>query len=234
MFEVNGVYANRKGEYTVLEIDPPKMRIRYKDGNEAEVKIDLQERIWANIVVEQEVQAAKDAKKPKKRIKLPKSVEVNYYIKVVTIPEETENSFPGWPEKRIMGSVDGTPKLLSGDRLILYAVEYKTFFAVTTITGKAKRTNPKTYFFLVPEKKRNFFPVDVDTAVKLLKGGALADAIELESYPTFKQDKPEAESFLTINEDDFELLSEAVSEASEEESDDSLDFLEEATEEDEV
>ena len=36
MFEVNGIYANRKGKYTVLAINEPKMHVRYEDGAEAQ------------------------------------------------------------------------------------------------------------------------------------------------------------------------------------------------------
>ena len=58
MFEVNGVYANRKGRYTVLAVNPPKMRVRYDDGTEAELRIDMQARIWENISAEFEAQEA--------------------------------------------------------------------------------------------------------------------------------------------------------------------------------
>ena len=85
MFEINGVYANRKGEYTVLEITPPKMHVRFKDGSEADLKIDLQERIWANIAAEYEAQAAKE------KARRPKSIDAHYYIKVISIPDEIEN-----------------------------------------------------------------------------------------------------------------------------------------------
>lgn len=229
MFEVNGVYANRKGEYTVLEITPPKMLVRYKDGTEASLKIELQERIWVNIAAEYEAQEAKAAKKKAKRTTVAGA---NHYIKVISIPDETENSFPGWPEKRIMGPADGTPELKSGDRLILYAVEYKCFFAVATITGAAKTTNPKDYFFPITDEKRDFFPIDVDTAVKLISNGAPVESVELETHPTFKRDKSIPESLLTINEDDFELLSEAISEQTEEENEIDDDLLDDDADED--
>ncbi|MCZ7668010.1 MAG: hypothetical protein M5U34_12860 [Chloroflexi bacterium] len=40
-FELNNTYANRKGKYTVIEINGPKMRVRYEDGSEAELRMDL-------------------------------------------------------------------------------------------------------------------------------------------------------------------------------------------------
>ena len=54
MFEVNQSYANRKGKYTVLEVNPPKMRVRYEDGTEAELNVEIQTRIWENIQSEEE------------------------------------------------------------------------------------------------------------------------------------------------------------------------------------
>lgn len=232
MFEVNGVYANRKGEYTVLEINPPKMRVRYKDGSEADLKIDLQERIWVNIAAEFEAaQAKKSAKKKSSR---PNVVGANHYIKVVSIPDETENSFPGWPEKRILEPAGGKPKLVLGDRLILYALEFKAFFAVATITGDAKKASPKDLFYSIKDKKRRFYPIDIDTAVRKFENGALVDSVELESQPAFKRSNSAAETFLSINEDDFELIAEAVSEISEEELEENDDLLEEDIEEEEV
>jgi hypothetical protein len=59
MFEINGVYANRKGEYTVIALNPPRMTVRYADGTEADLKIEMQERIWENIRVEYEAAQAK-------------------------------------------------------------------------------------------------------------------------------------------------------------------------------
>ena len=41
-FEVGGTYANRRGIYEVLAIEPPNMRIRYEeDGREQVVNIVL-------------------------------------------------------------------------------------------------------------------------------------------------------------------------------------------------
>lgn len=49
-FETGGIYRNRQGEYEVLAIEFPNMRIRYvKDGREQKVKVDTQARIWKNI-----------------------------------------------------------------------------------------------------------------------------------------------------------------------------------------
>lgn len=220
MFEVNGVYANRKGEYTVVSLTPPLMRVRYTDGTEAELKISVQERIWQNIAVEYEAAKAKADRSSRRKT----ASEGEHYIKVISLPTVEELNFPGWAERVVMGPLDGSISLKSSDRPIIYALESKTFIAVITITGEAKQANPKKYFYSVAEKEADFFPLDVDTVVTLPHNGVPVEAVELESQPSFKRIRSEPESFLTINEDDFELLAEAISEASEDESlDDLLD-----------
>ena len=227
MFEVNGVYANRKGEYTVLAINPPKMRVRYADGTEADLKIELQERIWENILVEREAAKASRRKKRGKK-------GTGYYIKVVNIPEEDELTFPGWPERVIMGPLpEMAIKLKQDDRIIFYDMESKMFFAVATVNGPGKMANPHKYFFTAVKEKREFFPIDIDTAALKLEHGTPVEAIELESQPNFRSLELEPESFLPVNEDDFELLAEALAEVAEEELEDDLlvdDFIEEEEE----
>ena len=216
MFEVNGRYANRKGEYTVLEIDPPKMRVRYtEDGSEAELKIDLQARIWENIAAEYE---AKEASRSARAAKRAGVANANHYIKVISVPAMDEMNFPGWPERMVMAPpADSDIKLQSGDRLIFYALETQTFFAVATITGEAVAANPKDYFFAVQAETADFFPLDIDAVSSKLDKGADIDSVELESQPRFKRLRLEAESFYPINEDDFELLAEALTEVAEDE-----------------
>jgi hypothetical protein len=228
MFEVNGTYANRKGEYTVLEIDPPKMRVRYtEDGSEAELKIELQARIWENIAAEYEARAASRSARAARRSAVAAA---KHYIKVISVPAMDEMNFPGWPERIVMAPpADSEFKLQSGDRLIFYALETQTFFAVTTITGESKTTNPKEFFYTVPANKAEFFPIDIDAVSSKLDKGADIDSVELESQPRFKRLRLEAEAFYPINEDDFELLAEALTEVAEdeeEEADDEDDFEE--------
>jgi len=45
-FHVGETCRNRFGQYTVLEIRPPKMRIRYENGAEQMVDIAVQASIW--------------------------------------------------------------------------------------------------------------------------------------------------------------------------------------------
>jgi hypothetical protein len=228
MFEVNGTYANRKGEYTVLEINPPKMRVRFtEDGSEAELKIELQARIWENIAAEYEAKAASRSARAAKRAIVSTA---NHYIKIISVPAVDEMNFPGWPERMVMAPLTNNDiKLQSGDRLIFYALETQTFFAVATITGEGKTINPKEYFFTVPVETAEFFPIDLDAVSSKLDKGADIDSVELESQPRFKHLRLEAEAFFSINEDDFELLAEALTEVAEdeeEEADDDEDFEE--------
>lgn len=212
MFAVNGNYSNRIGKYTVLSINGPKMYVRYENGTEAELRIDVQERIWANIVAEQEAKAAS-------RTARSRGMANDYFIKAVSISTPGELAFPGWQERVILaGSPEQVNRIDPGDRIIYYALETQTFFAVATITGPAFEANPKDYFFNSEAQTLFFFPVDVDAAAFTLETGLSVDAVELESIPNFRKLRLEQESFYKINEDDFELVAELLTEVSEDES----------------
>ncbi|MCP4360721.1 MAG: hypothetical protein GY796_22155 [Chloroflexi bacterium] len=227
MFEINGVYANRKGEYTVLKMTPPLMRVRYiSDGSEANLKISVQERIWGNISVEYE---AKTASKSTRRKPV---LGTNYCIKAVSIPTTDDLNYIGWAARLLLAPQNSEIKLKAGDRIIVYVLESKTFIAVTTITGESKTAKPKDYPFTISQKKAEFFPIDVDGMVMKLENGVEVDSVELESQPRFKRLRPKAESYLAISEDDFELLTEALTEMIEEEDDDADDLDDEEDNED--
>lgn len=212
MFEVNGEYANRKGKYTVLEIDAPKMYVRYQDGTHAELNMNVQARIWENIVAEQEAEAATRSARAARR-----GTQVNqHFIKVVSITSVEELTFPGWPEQVVMvGAAEEAQPVKSGDRLIYYALESQTFFAVATIIGDAFTANPKEYFFKNDVQTARFFPIDVDAVAPNLERGLPVDDVELESYPNLEKMRLKVESLLKISEDDFELLAELLTEVSE-------------------
>jgi hypothetical protein len=232
MFEVNGEYANRKGTYTVLAIDGPIMSVRYKDGTRADLKINIQERIWENILVEREAAAAKSSSRKRTRAKVTVS-DVGHYIKVVSIPPGEELAFPGWETRVVMIDDMNKDKLLKkGDRLIYYALEAKVFFAVATVTGDPFSADPKKYTFVVNAKKADFCQIDVDSDTGKLESGVDLDTIELESCPDFGTKQVIPEAFCPINEDDFELLAEALTEVTElvEDSADDSDFDEEEDE----
>ncbi len=227
MFELNGVYRNRIGEYTVLTLNGPRMTVRYADGAEAELNVNIQARIWENIVAEQEARAASS------RHLRSSNKDTTHYIKAVSLPPGEELAFPGWQERVVMVP---TPELAQrvkpGDRFIYYAVEAQTFFAVVTITGDAFEADPKQYTFTTEADKVWFFPTDVDAASADLEHGVTADSIELESYPDFRKLHIEPEAFYRISEDDFELLAEALTEITEDEEEETEEF--EEYEEDEV
>jgi hypothetical protein len=228
MFEVNGVYRNRIGQYQVLSLDGPRMRVRYEDGEEAELNVHIQARIWENIVAEQEARAASS------RLLRSPSKDTNHYIKAVSIPPGEELLFPGWQERVVMVPDEGqAEKIKAGDRLIYYAVEAQIFFGVVTVTGELFTADPKQYTYTTDVKTAYFFPVDIDAAAASLDTGVTIDSVELESIPDFGQTRVEAGAFYKISEDDFELLAEAlteITEGEEEDVEDVDDFEEESDE----
>ena len=90
MFELNGVYRNRTGEYTVLAIKGKHMTVRYIDGSEAELNTNIQARIWENIVAEEEARAASTSRHARQSNK-----DTAHYIKAVSLPPGEELAFPG-------------------------------------------------------------------------------------------------------------------------------------------
>lgn len=59
-FIVGGTYRNRDGAYEVVELAPPTMLIRYRDGRELKTLIADQARIWENIQIEEDNPDATD------------------------------------------------------------------------------------------------------------------------------------------------------------------------------
>ena len=57
-FEVGKTYQNRKGQYEVLVINEPKMRVRYEDGREAVFTVEIQARILEGIQDAESAQTA--------------------------------------------------------------------------------------------------------------------------------------------------------------------------------
>jgi hypothetical protein len=214
MFEIDGVYANRIGKYTVIAINQPKMTVRYEDGTEAELRISVQERIWENIEVEFR---ASELSKNKNKRRAIVGQDTKFYIKIVSISAGNDIAFAGWAEKVVMESLNETdPKLVSGDRLLYYVSEAKMFVAVATITGESKKAKPTNYFYKLDDAKRDFFPIDVDAVVAKLEFGAPVDSVELETQPNFRRMNLPFESLLEVNEDDFELVAELITEVVEE------------------
>lgn len=224
MFEVNGVYANRKGAYTVLELGSTKMRVRYEDGSEAELRVNVQERIWQNIAAEEEArEAVRRAREARRRTATQNT---NYFIKAISVPSD-DLTFPGWQERVLLVVENSaTRPTTSGDRIIYYSLEAHAFFAVVTITGDVFMANPKKYTYAINQSEAEFYPIDIDASAPKPSLGVYYDSIELETQPHFGKTALTAESFVQINEDDFELLAEALTEISEDDElldDDDLD-----------
>lgn len=222
MFQVNGTYANRKGKYTVLSMDPPTMTVRYDDGSTAELNIGIQKRIWENILSEEEARAAT-------RIARQRRVnqDTKFIIKSLSMVMEEDLSVPGWRERTIVVDETG-PALRPGDRVLFFAVEDQVFFAVATVTGPPSDTVPKGFFFSEEETQNlQFYPIDLDEHTYNLEKAVDLDAVELESVPNYRRQLQKPNMFLQINEDDFELVAELLTEITEEEEEDFEDEEEE-------
>lgn len=215
MFEVGGKYENRNGKYKVLEIDGDHMTVKYEDGTQISLRMGIQERIWLNIVAEQEAATSRSRKKRSTASK------VNHYIKSIeAIAEALLNPAdivtavaPTSPKK--------APEIGSGDRFIYYSILEKGFFAVATITGDPKKAKASDYADLnFDEKRIHIYPIDIDASATSYSKMIYADGFELESQPDYRDLLTEGEMYLKINEDDFELLAEALTEFVEDDEDD--------------
>jgi hypothetical protein len=207
VFELNEIYANRKGNYKVLEINGPKMTVEYEDGTTATLNMAIQYRIWENIVVER---AAAEAKRLSSTRRSANKQNTRFYIKTMLVSDEPDLAIPGL-RQRIAAAPVGT--LLSvGDRLIYYAIEPQRFFAVTTITGSSKSGKAKDYLFGDDESEIDLYPIDIDSHIITVKMAVPIDGVELESLPDYRVDLATPSTFHAINEDDFEMLSELVME----------------------
>jgi hypothetical protein len=219
MFEVDGVYANRKGTYTVISIDTPKMHVRYEDGTYAELRMDIQGRIWQNILVEREAESAK-ASRIAREAQQP-GTGIRYYLKSVSLPATDELMFPGWQERVVLAlNPIQASRMKPGDRIIYYAIETDAFFSVATITTEAFKADPKEYFYNFTGQECDFFQVDIDAVALGPDKGIARDTVELEDYPNLTQHLAQAEGFVAISEDDFELLAELLTELSESDAND--------------
>ena len=222
MFKVNGTYANRIGRYTVLSMEPPKMTVRYEDGSVADLNINIQQRIWENIRSEEEARAATRSAR-QRRV----NQDTKFVIKSLSMVMEEDLSIPGWRERTIVVDASG-PDLRPGDRVLFFAVENQVFFAVATITGPPSETVPKGFFFPEEELENlRFYPIDLDEHTYNLDKAVDLDAAELESVPNYRRQLQKPNVFLQINEDDFELVAELLTEITEEEEEDFEDEEEE-------
>lgn len=231
MFEVNGEYANRRGKYTVLAIEEPKLHVRYEDGTYAELNMNIQGRIWQNILAEQEAEQAKVSRSAHKQDGNESGN--RYFLKSVSLPSADELMFPGWQERVVlaMNPIQAS-RINAGDRIIYYAIETDTFFAVATITGEGFKADPKEYFYRITGQEMHFFPVDIDVSAFQPDKGIARESIELDEHPELKKRLSQPEMLYGIGEDDFELIAELLTELSETENNgiDDEDFEEDGEE----
>jgi hypothetical protein len=225
MFEVNGTYANRRGQYKVLAVKHPKMTVRFEDGEVVDLNIEIQRRIWENIVAEEEARSAIRSR----AFRRAATQDTQHFIKAISMLGAEELTLPGWKERVTFSDEAGQGiQVQPGDRLIYYAVEPLVFFAVGTITGVPVPGNTKEDI----AAQARYFPIDLDAHTRNLERGVMLDSVELESHPKMKELLNHPETYVKISEDDFELLAELLTEVTEE--DDEEEEEEEEEEEDEV
>lgn len=207
MFEVGGTYENRNGVYKVIEIEADRMTVKYKDGSESNLRMGIQERIHLNIIAEREAETSRSRKKKTTVSK------ANHYIKSIgSIAEGLLNPAdittavtPSSPKK--------APAIVSGDRFLYYSILERGFFAVATITGDPKKAKASDYADLnFDEKRIHIYPIDIDAHASSYKKMIMADGFEIESQSDYRDQLTAGEMYLTISEDDFELLAEALTE----------------------
>lgn len=218
MFEIGGKYENRNGQYEVIEIEADRMTVKYKDGSESNLKMGIQERIWLNIIAERE---AETSRSKKKKTKISKA---NHYIKSIESIAEALLNPADISTAVTPTSPTKAPAIVSGDRFIYYSILEKGFFAVATITGDPKKAKASDYADLnFDEKRIHIYPIDIDAHANSYNKMILADGFELESQPDYRDKLTESEMYLSISEDDFELLAEALTEFVEVEDEDDDD-----------
>ncbi len=216
MFEVDGLYANRFGSYRVIEIDGPKMTVEYEDGTMVELKISIQSRIWENIIAEEEANKSRSAKR---RRRSPGKTTQHYVVPISTAEAE-ELSVPEWLD-RITASEENARQIQPGDRTIFYAIENKVYFAVATITGEPVEPSARD---LLQDQKANdqlrLLPLDLDAYAPNMDRAIPLDSAEFESQPSIMSMLGEESTFIKINEDEFEIIAETLTEFSEEDEED--------------
>lgn len=216
MFEIGEKYANRKGEYTVLEIHEPKMMVEYQDGTTAELNINIQQRIWENIMAETEIRQSRSSRS-KGTLGLSGT---QFFIRPVISLITDQLAVRGFKEHVLEKDVS-KHKISKGDRLIYFAIENQVFFAVVTITGEpAKPTSRDRLTEQQSDASVYLFPVDIDARATQVETAVPVDGIEIESQPDVQGMLNDDDNYIPITEDEFEVLAELLTEASEEEDED--------------
>ena len=215
MFEVGGHYSNRIGEYTVLEISEPRMKVQYKDGSTAELSIHIQQRIWENIQNEQEAQRSRSTRTKKKST----STGNNFFIRSIKMLDAEQIMVPGMRERGPAKEVT-RKRIDQGDRLIYYAIENGAFFAVATITGKPSKPTAKDQRTEKTDEELLYFTVDVDARITDFAKAVPFESVEFEEESKIGELIGKGGSFAPITEDEFEILAELLTESTEDEEED--------------
>jgi hypothetical protein len=216
MFEVGGQYENRIGKYTVQEINHPRMIVRYENGQSAELNINIQSRIWENILAEEEARALT---RSARAARSAAGSNTNFYIKTVSMLAAEEMTAPDWRD-RMTGFHGSAADMKTSDRIIYFAIEAQVFFAVATITGPVYELTAKDRFYDDQDGHLNqYFPIDLDAQMTNLEKAVSLDSVELESLTDVKKILSQVGTYVKISEDDFELLAELLTEITEEDDD---------------
>ncbi|HSH05572.1 MAG TPA: hypothetical protein VLL52_23855 [Anaerolineae bacterium] len=222
MFEVNKTYRNRKGTYKVISTMGPKMKIQYEDGEIATVNMRIQARIWENIVAEQE----EADNISRKRQSAP------CYIKTINLLSE-DLTIRGLTQRITGARINGDPELPPNTRLIYYGIESMVFFAVVTITSPPRSVKAKGYLDHLDHNEMIYlYPIDVEAHTRTVDTAISIDTVDLESVPNFKKALQIPNQFISVSEDDFELLAERLAEQTEEE--EGLDGFDDDDDDDEL
>ncbi len=216
MFELGKQYANRIGNYEVIEINDPKMTVRYDDGSTVELSMNIQFRIWENILAEQEFKNSRSSKSRKKK---KSSRGTRYYVRPVSSLVAEQLGEKGWKEFLVVTELPAL-KITPGVRLVYFSIEGQVFFAVATVTGSPKKPTKRDK---IPEKHAEdsvlLFPLDIDAQATIGAQAVAYDRFEFESQPKMKTLVAKENSYIPITEDEFELLAELLSEVTEEDED---------------
>ncbi len=216
MFEVGGKYSNRIGTYTVVEINEPKMTVEYEDGLTAELNMNIQFRIWENIQAEEEIKSSRSPRKKRKT----KPEGTKFFVRPVDSLVAEQLGVRAYKEHVLEESLSNY-NISPGDRLIYFSIESQVYFAAATITGTLAKPTKKD---LLTEQQIGasilLFPVDVDARASKVESAVPVDGVEFDSHPDIRELLKNEDTYITITEDEFEVLAELLTEATVDESDD--------------
>ncbi len=115
------------------------------------------------------------------------------------------------------GFHESAADMKTGDRIIYFAIENQVFFAVATLTGDVYELTAKDRFYDDQGSHNKYFPIDLDAQTTNLDKAVTLDSVELESVSDVKKALSKVGHYTKVNEDDFELLAELLTEMTEEE-----------------